>query len=412
LVESLARGVQAAHEQHILHRDLKPANVLLAADGTPKITDFGLAKHLDAAELTQSGTVMGTPSYMAPEQARGQKAVTPAVDVYALGAILYECLTGRPPFCAATAAETLMQVLHEEPLTPRSLNPAVPRELETIVLKCLAKDPAGRYASASEVGEELGRYLKREPIQASRAGLFERLRKRAARRPAVACLLVMLLFLAGASVVVSSLFVRQALQARYYRQRGDEKGAALWYMNAVRGLDHGRDLNSYRNQCAGMLTQFRDTHHPQTAFIVCLTSALGPGAVENFTPLVRLADLPFERGYSDEGGADMRSAECLCVRGSILYRSGWYEQGIESLELARNLDATFCVWRDCFLAMAYTRQGRHKDAAARLKAASATLASNDRFFGGCACSKQIRVDKRVIERLHEEAQKMSRARDK
>ena len=128
LVEQLARAMQAAHDKGVIHRDLKPANVLLAADGTPKITDFGLAKKLDEAGQTASGTVMGTPSYMAPEQAGGQsKEVGPACDVYALGAILYECLTGRPPFRAATALETLMQVVSEEPVPPRQLQRTVAR---------------------------------------------------------------------------------------------------------------------------------------------------------------------------------------------------------------------------------------------------------------------------------------------
>src|SRR5262249_40341924 len=152
LVETLARAVQVVHQQGIVHRDLKPANVLFGADDRPKISDFGLAKKLDdPAGPTPSVAVMGTPSYMAPEQARGQsKQVGPAADVYALGAILYECLTSRPPFVAATNWDTVRLVLHEEPVRPRLLQPGVPRDLETICLKCLHKEPQQRYAGAEE----------------------------------------------------------------------------------------------------------------------------------------------------------------------------------------------------------------------------------------------------------------------
>src|SRR5262249_54954267 len=127
LVRTLAEAMRAAHDANVVHRDLKPANVLLAADGTPKITDFGLAKKLDEQSHTRAGSVRGTPSYVAPEQAKGSKDVGPAADVYALGAILYECLTGRPPFKAATAYETILQVIGEEPVPPRSLVRTLPR---------------------------------------------------------------------------------------------------------------------------------------------------------------------------------------------------------------------------------------------------------------------------------------------
>jgi WD40 repeat protein/tRNA A-37 threonylcarbamoyl transferase component Bud32 len=187
LVEKLARALQAAHGEQIVHRDLKPANVLLAADGTPKITDFGLAKRLDEAGQTQSGTIVGTPSYMAPEQAGGRtKDIGPWTDVYALGALLYECLTGRPPFRAATVTDTLLQVISEEPVPPRQLNAQVPLDLETVCLKCLHKEPARRYGSAEGLAEDLGRWLKGEPVAARPVGRLEKLGRWCKRNPAVA----------------------------------------------------------------------------------------------------------------------------------------------------------------------------------------------------------------------------------
>jgi tRNA A-37 threonylcarbamoyl transferase component Bud32/tetratricopeptide (TPR) repeat protein len=215
LVETLARAMQAAHEKGVIHRDLKPANVLLAEDGTPKITDFGLAKKLDEAGQTASGAIMGTPSYMAPEQAGGVTgALGPRCDVYALGAILYECLTGRPPYRAATAMDTLIQVLHQEPAAPRSLNPALPGDLETICLKCLEKSPASRYVSALQLADDLARFGEGKPIQARPVGPAERARKWVRRRPVVAALLVAVAVLAMAGAGSFVWAYRQALDQR------------------------------------------------------------------------------------------------------------------------------------------------------------------------------------------------------
>jgi serine/threonine-protein kinase len=177
LAATLARAMHAAHQAGVVHRDLKPANVLLGKDAEPKVTDFGLAKRLDdAAGPTRTGAIMGTPSYMAPEQAGGKsKEAGPPCDVYALGAILYELLTGRPPFRAPTDLDTVLQVLSTEPVPPRLLNPKVSRDLETVCLKCLEKDPARRYASAGALAGDLEQYLAGGSIAARSVNVLDRL---------------------------------------------------------------------------------------------------------------------------------------------------------------------------------------------------------------------------------------------
>jgi eukaryotic-like serine/threonine-protein kinase len=190
LLAKVARAVHYAHQRGVLHRDLKPNNILLDTGDEPQLTDFGLAKIMahDAA-LTRSVAVMGSASYMAPEQARGQtRQITTAADIYSLGAVLYETLTGRPPFDGATMVETLRRVAEDEPRPPRVFNPAVPADLETICLKCLEKEPGRRYATAQELAEDLDRFLRVEPIQARPATARERLVKWVRRKPAIAAL--------------------------------------------------------------------------------------------------------------------------------------------------------------------------------------------------------------------------------
>ncbi len=217
LVATLAAAVHAAHARGIVHRDLKPANVLLAEDGTPMVTDFGLARRQDdGAGLTHTGEALGTPSYMAPEQARGRPdTVGPATDIYGLGAILYELLTGRPPFRAATAAETVHQVISQEPAPPSRLNDQVPHDLETICLKCLDKEPSRRYGTAAELADDLLRYLHSEPILARRAGPIERLVKWTRRHRSLAASLVSgILLLNGLVAVVVSVLVNRSVLTR------------------------------------------------------------------------------------------------------------------------------------------------------------------------------------------------------
>ena len=198
LLAEVAEAIQCAHEHGILHRDLKPGNILLDAGGEPHVADFGLAKRVEGESiLTQPGVIIGTPSYMAPEQAVGQKKLTPAADVHSLGAILYELLTGRPPFRAETVIQTLVQVVEGNPASPRSLNRAVARDLETICLKALAKNPEQRYQSAQVMADELRLFARGQPIKTRPAGWIERSWRRCQRNPVVAglsALLIVFLF--------------------------------------------------------------------------------------------------------------------------------------------------------------------------------------------------------------------------
>jgi serine/threonine-protein kinase len=215
LIAKVARTVHYAHEHGILHRDIKPGNVLLDAKGEPHLTDFGLARLVESeSSVTQTLDVLGTPSYMAPEQAVGNNAAVSSVtDVYGLGAVLYQLLTGQPPFAGGATYETIKLLLDTEPRNPRLLNPKIDRDLSTICLKCLEKDPKRRYSSALSLAEDLERWLKHEPIQARHTGVFARGRKWVRRNPTSALLAASLIALAAAAgwIVWESELIRPPL---------------------------------------------------------------------------------------------------------------------------------------------------------------------------------------------------------
>jgi serine/threonine protein kinase/Tfp pilus assembly protein PilF len=275
IVEAMARAMAYAHERGIIHRDLKPDNVLFAADGTPKITDFGLAKKIEGGSgMTHTGAIMGTPSYMAPEQADGRtKNVGPAADIYSLGAVLYRLITGRPPFQAATPVETVLMVVRDEPVPPRRLLPRLPKDLETICLKCLQKEPGRRYPTATELADDLARFLNDEPVRARPVRPWERWIRWARHHPSTVGLVLVacLALLGGLGFLVHSHLEsqrqREAAREQVIAQlqagkeamaRGDWKSAEVQLVQAHDVLQTQPTLKEEFPEAETMLGSVRD----------------------------------------------------------------------------------------------------------------------------------------------------------
>jgi len=384
LVEALARAVYHAHQHGIIHRDLKPANILLASGGCeppggegpggshpplahwiPKISDFGLAKSLeDDSTQTRTGIILGTPSYMAPEQANGTKerAVGPAADIYALGVILYEMLTGHPPFCGRTPLDTLDMVRSREPVAPRRLQLATPRDLETICLQCLAKEPHKRYTSALDLAEDLACFRAGKPIRARPIPALERVWRWCRRNPASVVLLACVALLLGGIAAVSSLAARKLDSARdpvmadqleaeqandalyragYYVQLSQwDKAAAeyakadLWaqplredaFTYACLFLIRG-DSEGYNRFCQRMIQRAAETKDPYEAYTLARSCAMARKGPVDPARAVQ---------WAKQSVANEHNAWDYHVLGLAQYRAGRFDQALQSFTRASN----------------------------------------------------------------------------